>query len=674
MTAAFTTQMPTLWEGAITSTVDVMSGFGAAMVSDGLLASTILGNDPIVDAFACSPTSPASLSVSVSAGVAWKVTPLLGTALGSIPADTAHSVPKAYWSPDAVSLTLAPPTTAGYSQSWLVQAAPSEADSDFNILSFFNSSNWQVPFSGPAGSGTSSATRRTRTLAIELVPGASAPTGSQTAPAPTAGCIPLFVITLANGQTTITSSSIQTHPSAPFLAMKLPAMSKASRKTQSWWDPVVDFGADPTGTNDSTAALNSFWAAMVATGIPGRMPAGTFKVSGAQLIWDLALVANNGITLTGAGNGQTIIDVSACTGSPQHLVQCSATGGAAFYSSFLGFGIKGSTTGIVSSFGRDWTGTAFPDCLNSCMVDVNVWNNHAGSTCGSAVRFNYMVNSLIDTVANCSGMGNGTAIENGGLVGTDLSGSGGNAHIGLHIIATANTDGLDLSKIDLEAVDIPYQSDSSYAGAVTIHGGKLVRNNPGFPTFQMNAAGGQVLLLGGSPGTGGFTVAGAMAGNVCIVGRGIGTLRLGGLDINPDSGDAALNLWAATGTSAEIVAKTDAGIIQYAWGCDTAWNWFVDLKNPTTGVQVVRPIQISQSTGGVKFTGPIGFSGNTPIVQPSVGATSRGGSAGSAPTDLATALTAIARLQGMVTAMQTLQDNTLTNLDALGLQTNNSVV
>ena len=42
---------------------------------------------------------------------------------------------------------------------------------------------------------------------------------------------------------------------------------------------VLDYGADPTGVADSTAAITSALAAVVASGAPGvvTVPAGTYK-------------------------------------------------------------------------------------------------------------------------------------------------------------------------------------------------------------------------------------------------------------------------------------------------------------------------------------------------------------------------------------------------------------
>jgi len=91
------------------------------------------------------------------------------------------------------------------------------------VLSYYNSANPAQPFSGPSNSGSSNYTQRLCRCSVALKAGAAASTGTQTTPSPDSGYVGLFAITVANGQTQITSSSIAQLATAPFFPA-LPAV------------------------------------------------------------------------------------------------------------------------------------------------------------------------------------------------------------------------------------------------------------------------------------------------------------------------------------------------------------------------------------------------------------------------------------------------------------------
>ena len=62
-------------------------------------------------------------------------------------------------------------------------------------------------------------------------------------------------------------------------------------------DPVAEFGADPSGAADSTAAINQCLA-LFGHGQNVRLPVGNFKITG-------EIVLSNAQTLSGAGRGTT---------------------------------------------------------------------------------------------------------------------------------------------------------------------------------------------------------------------------------------------------------------------------------------------------------------------------------------------------------------------------------
>jgi len=95
---------------------------------------------------------------------------------------------------------------------------------------------------------------------------------------------------------------------------------------------VLDFGADPTGVADSTAAIQAALTAMSGTGTYVYMPTGTYKVSSALLVPTLTgLVSDGGATLYAVNSGfnnsdpsvtgryvnnGVVINLSGQTGSP----------------------------------------------------------------------------------------------------------------------------------------------------------------------------------------------------------------------------------------------------------------------------------------------------------------------------------------------------------------------
>lgn len=83
-----------------------------------------------------------------------------------------------------------------------------------------------------------------------------------------------------------------------------------------WWNVVTDFGADPTGVNDSTAAFRAMFFAMSQyrqkdsqyIGYVGYVPAGTYKITETLFLPDKRDVIDNGIGLSVWGeNPETTI-------------------------------------------------------------------------------------------------------------------------------------------------------------------------------------------------------------------------------------------------------------------------------------------------------------------------------------------------------------------------------
>ncbi|GAB7453276.1 hypothetical protein OUHCRE13_29020 [Enterobacter roggenkampii] len=118
---------------------------------------------------------------------------------------------------DAQQFTLTAPSTSGYSINYLIQATYADVDGGSTVLPYYNAANPSVAWSGPNNSGTSQYTVRQGVCTVSLKAGVAATTGTQVTPSPDSGCIGLYVITVAQGATTVTAGNIATYANAPFL-------------------------------------------------------------------------------------------------------------------------------------------------------------------------------------------------------------------------------------------------------------------------------------------------------------------------------------------------------------------------------------------------------------------------------------------------------------------------
>jgi hypothetical protein len=316
----------TVFDGALPQTTDILSTNKFAMVATAYGMQAILGTNIAIDGLACLPTSPtASLNVTVGVGSLYAQDEIDATAYGDLGVDT-NIIYKQAINGTVQTLAITPPTTSGFSQVYLVQAALDDNDSGAQVLSYFNASNPSVPFSGPNNAGTSNFTVRRCTCEISLVAGTPAATGTQAQPAPTAGFTGLYAITVVNGQTQITSGNIVTLTSAPFIPVKLPAVP-AGVQSGVWM-----FGTDTSvGGNATTSASTATSSAVLnfAGGVPSFMADGLKvfdqttpgAITGGQTVQSFTSTT---VTLTGVVNatvnsGDTLVfsnDLFAATLNP----------------------------------------------------------------------------------------------------------------------------------------------------------------------------------------------------------------------------------------------------------------------------------------------------------------------------------------------------------------------
>ncbi len=208
---------PIIYPGQIPLETDLLNTNRNTMLAIAKVAAALFGATTFATGLAVTPDSPASMRVAVAPGDIYALSNLDTSAYSSLSADTAHQVVKQGINLDTTFLTLTAPGTAGQSLNYLIQAALSEADTGAVVLPYYNSSNPAAAYSGPNNSGSSQATKRAVTVALQAKAGAAAATGTQATPAPDSGFIGLYVVTVANGQTTITAGNISAYPGAPVI-------------------------------------------------------------------------------------------------------------------------------------------------------------------------------------------------------------------------------------------------------------------------------------------------------------------------------------------------------------------------------------------------------------------------------------------------------------------------
>lgn len=294
------------YPGQIPLETDLLNTNRNTMIALGKLAGAILGaSSNIVNGLAVVPTGPASLSVNVNAGEIYSLQNVDNTAYSSLPADTTDTVVKQGIQLQPANLSCPAPTTAGFSINYLIEATYQDNDTGSVVLPYYNASNPSQAYNGPNNSGTAQATNRQGKVVLQAKAGTAATTGTQTTPAVDAGYVALAVVTVANGQATITSGNIVAVTSAQVLTASLLAQIQAAvplTQAIASFAPVIGsmrnglailaadnasltFGADQvvvaTALNGQTYVLSTYSKTVsLGTTGAGGMDTGTAPVNG----------------------------------------------------------------------------------------------------------------------------------------------------------------------------------------------------------------------------------------------------------------------------------------------------------------------------------------------------------------------------------------------------------
>ena len=211
----------TNYAGQVPLETDLLNTNRNTMTALAKLSAAVFGTAGMANGFATSQSTVPAMSVLVAAGEVYQLANLDGTAYSSLAADTTHSIVKQGLQLDPVTLAIASPGTAGFSVNYLIEVSYQDSDTGLTVLPYYNASNPSVAYSGPANSGTSQPTKRAGIVSILAKAGVAATTGAQTTPAPDSGYLGLYVVTVANGASTVVNANISAYPSAPLLASPL---------------------------------------------------------------------------------------------------------------------------------------------------------------------------------------------------------------------------------------------------------------------------------------------------------------------------------------------------------------------------------------------------------------------------------------------------------------------
>lgn len=259
--------------------------FGQASAYEGLawLAQGVIGSTgPYVTDLTCTQTTVASMAVLLNPGQLFQLETFDSVAYSDL-GTNANQIVKQGLLRAPATLGCAAPVTAGFSINYLIQVAFNTVDGGSVVLPYYNAANPAVAFAGPNGSGTSQNTKRFDQLVATAKAGTAAATGTQVTPAPDAGYVGLFVVTVAQGQTQITSSSISQLATAPFIdpGAKLSQLPSSFQNGQWTWAGSLGGSANALTATLSPAPA-SLTAGLVVRGksIAANTGAVTLNVNG----------------------------------------------------------------------------------------------------------------------------------------------------------------------------------------------------------------------------------------------------------------------------------------------------------------------------------------------------------------------------------------------------------
>lgn len=225
----------------------------------------LFGTTSVAWGLGCTPAS--GLTVQLAPGGITSYQQLAPNGLGATsqgPAlvSTNYVVKEASSLSPIVTAALTAPSTAGQSINYLIEAQWATEDTAPLALTYGAISSQGV-YSESTGSQTDNT--RSELVSVQVIAGAPASTGSQSAPGATAGWSPLWVVSVNAGETSIIQSNIVKHPNSPILGMTFPQVV-AALANQGLYAPLASpvftgnpQAPTPASSDSSTSIATTAW-------------------------------------------------------------------------------------------------------------------------------------------------------------------------------------------------------------------------------------------------------------------------------------------------------------------------------------------------------------------------------------------------------------------------------
>lgn len=242
------------------------------------------------------------------------------------------------------------------------------------------------------------------------------------------------------------------------------------------------YGAVGDGVADDTSAITSWFNQVVAQGVPGCALAGNYRIT-SNLTLNMALAANTGVNIFGAGMGRTTFSFDAGFG-----LEISSSAAHNFYSSFRDFRVNCVVaSGPCLRIGKNDRS----DSLNEFII-YNVYGSNGSAASGAiGVELNALLNTDFFIGGNTGGgKTNGTGIKVREVRFSRFMLTTGNSAVGLYL-----TDGFVYGNVfqsmDIEVVGTAIKADAAGVLQNTFIGGTIADATNG---YDFTAGGNNIIM------------------------------------------------------------------------------------------------------------------------------------------------------------------------------------
>ena len=163
------------------------------------------------------------------------------------------------------------------------------------------------------------------------------------------------------------------------------------------------FGAKGDGSTPDDKSIQEWWDAGVRLGREIKIEEGHYRFLKA-VVFDLTSCREEGLKITGSGQGRTVLQLSKVSNEIPFQVICSHKEDdkpdkevSAFYTDFSSFSVATHFDGPGAQLGND----DFLDALNSCYFQKLKFDNSCDNRAAEALRINHVLRSLFEIHANC---------------------------------------------------------------------------------------------------------------------------------------------------------------------------------------------------------------------------------------------------------------------------------